>query len=176
VIKTIERERHKLSEESKMKKVIVAAILLHTCIVVVPSVEAFSLKPQRRSLCQIHSMNRQCIVVLQQADIDFDTKTSKVNLGNKFDAKTSRYGWQKAAPKESLKHVGQNDTASQWMLNTIEAAHYLIFPAQFTVFLAMLQYSNVWTTLFDDDILRLGLWIAAPMVRAYSQLFRIVHG
>jgi hypothetical protein len=130
---------------------------------VVPNVVAFSMMPRSPSLLQISSQNRKH-GVLHQSDVDFDPIASRANLRKQYDTTTPRYGWQKMLPKESLKYLGQDHTATQWMLNAIEVAHALIIPAQFTVFLALLQYVYVWSAMFDNDVLRLGLWIASPLV------------
>ena len=114
---------------------------------------------------------------LPQAGFGLAQKTSitlhatRVDLPEKErNPRDVRFAWDKGLPKKSLASIGQTHTATPWILNTIEAAHWLTIPPCFVASYAIMEYHDVWYRMFDGDSLRVLLWLLAPMVTAVAGL------
>jgi hypothetical protein len=85
-----------------------------------------------------------------------------------------KLGWDKDPPKSSLVRLGKSYTASQWMLNAVEAMHWIIFIPALASAYAVMEYRDVWFNLFDGDALRVTLWLLAPVAAAVAGLAPIM--
>jgi hypothetical protein len=79
------------------------------------------------------------------------------------------WGWDKAPPKSSLATAGpqgkdQSGTASAWILNIVEGAHWLTLPPTFLGSLAVMMNHDFWLNMFEGSELRVLLWCLAPLI------------
>lgn len=80
------------------------------------------------------------------------------------------WGWNKAAPKKSLRDIGMAHTASVFMLNLVELVHWTPIIPAFLMAQSILDNSDKWTRYFDDDAQRTLLFLLSPIIAFFGGL------
>jgi len=80
------------------------------------------------------------------------------------------WGWNKAAPKESLHEIGMAKTANCFMLNLVELVHWTPIIPAFLMAQSILGNSGKWTTYFDNDNQRTLLFLLSPIIAFFGGL------
>ncbi len=80
------------------------------------------------------------------------------------------WGWNKAAPKTSLKDIGMARTASACMLNLVELVHWTPIVPAFLMAQSVLDNSDTWTTYFEGDTQRTLLFLLSPIIAFFGGL------
>lgn len=80
------------------------------------------------------------------------------------------WGWNKAAPKKSLRDVGMAQTAGSFTLNLVELVHWTPIIPAFLMAQSILNNSDTWTVYFDNDTQRTLLFLLSPIVAFFGGL------
>jgi hypothetical protein len=80
------------------------------------------------------------------------------------------WGWNKAAPKKSLRDVGTAQTAGSFTLNLVELVHWTPIIPAFLMAQSILNNSDKWTTYFGNDTQRTLLFLLSPIVAFFGGL------
>ena len=80
------------------------------------------------------------------------------------------WGWNKAAPKTSLINIGMARTANTFMLNLVELVHWTPIIPAFLMAQSILNNSDKWTNLFDNDQQRTLLFLLSPIIAFFGGL------
>ncbi|CAB9519549.1 expressed unknown protein [Seminavis robusta] len=86
-----------------------------------------------------------------------------------------KFAWDKDPPKTSLAAFGTTHTASPFILNAIEIAHWALIVPAFMGSLAVMQHVDVWMNVLGGDALRVSLFLLAPMMQWVAGLPPIIH-
>jgi hypothetical protein len=80
------------------------------------------------------------------------------------------WGWNKAAPKTSLRDISMADTANAYMLNLVELVHWTPIIPAFLMAQSILHNSDKWTNYFDNDEQRTLLFLLSPIIAFFGGL------
>jgi hypothetical protein len=100
-------------------------------------------------------------------DSYFSVENSWFSIG--FPSNPS-WGWNKAAPKTSLRDIGMAHTANSFMLNLVELVHWTPIIPAFLMAQSILSNSDKWTNYFDNDEQRTLLFLLSPIIAFFGGL------
>jgi hypothetical protein len=107
-----------------------------------------------------HRMKNSC-------DSYFSVENKWYSIG--FPSNPS-WGWNKAAPKNSLYDIDMAHTANVFMLNLVEFVHWAPIIPAFLMAQSVLSYSDEWTIYFDNDVQRTLLFLLSPIIAFFGGL------
>jgi len=80
------------------------------------------------------------------------------------------WGWNKAAPKNSLYEINMAHTANVCMLNLVEFVHWTPIIPAFLMAQSVLSHSEEWTKYFENDEQRTLFFLLSPIIAFFGGL------